>query len=137
MNFLMMRSNQTAAPEPPPAQEIQAENNNVPKLSTSLDALIAEDPFQHPTSSENCSVEGYNHGNENGGAAGANGKCNHVEVTEDEGWIVIPKSILLFLFLVETILITLYCFAMCSFAYSHFFLMLFLQYYNYEFFMAH
>lgn len=97
----MLRSNQTAVPEPPPAQEIQAENNNVPKLSTSLDALIAEDPFQHPTSSENCSVEGYNHGNENGGAAGANGKCNHVEVTEDEGWIVIPKSILLFLFLVE------------------------------------
>ncbi|XP_031122578.1 uncharacterized protein LOC116025486 [Ipomoea triloba] len=92
MNFLMMRSNQTAAPEPPPAQEIQAENNNVPKLSTSLDALIAEDPFQHPTSSENCSVEGYNHGNENGGAAGVNVKCNHVEVTEDEGWIVIPKK---------------------------------------------
>lgn len=102
MNFLLLRSNQTAAPEPPPpAQEIQAEENYVPKLSTSLDGLAAEDPFQHATSAENGAVEGYNHGNENGGAAGANGKCNHVEVTEDEGWIVIPKSILLFLFFVE------------------------------------
>ncbi|VFQ95229.1 unnamed protein product [Cuscuta campestris] len=92
MNFLLMRSNQNASPESSPARETQADKNSVSKPSSSLEGLIAEDSFQQDTYSGDCDVGDYEHGNENGGAVGISGMGCHIEVTEDEGWIAIPKE---------------------------------------------
>ncbi|CAN4124388.1 unnamed protein product [Withania somnifera] len=45
MNFLMLRSNQTAASQHSPAREVQSETNHASKPSTTLEGLIAEEPF--------------------------------------------------------------------------------------------
>ncbi|KAI5679085.1 hypothetical protein M9H77_10035 [Catharanthus roseus] len=90
MNFLGLRSNQTAASEQPPAQEIPVETNHDSKLATTLEGLIAEDPFPETTS------EARNGDSENGTFMGSGVKDNspidgnHLDVTDDEGWIAIP-----------------------------------------------
>lgn len=97
MNFLGLRSNQTAASEQPPAQEIPVETNHDSKLATTLEGLIAEDPFPETTS------EARNGDSENGTFMGSGVKDNspidgnHLDVTDDEGWIAIPYSMPLFL----------------------------------------
>lgn len=100
MNFLLMRSNQTATAEQPPAQKIQAETSYAAKPSSTLGGLFAEDPLLQTKSFENHDGEGDGHGNENGVIAGSIGKGNHIEVADGEGWIAIPKSNLLLLYLV-------------------------------------
>lgn len=97
MNFLLMRSNQTATAEQPPAQKIQAETSYAAKLTSTLGGLFAEDPLL-PRKSFDHDGEGDGHGNENGVIAGLIGKGNHIEVAEGEGWIAIPKSNVLLLY---------------------------------------
>ncbi|CAH9093029.1 unnamed protein product [Cuscuta europaea] len=91
MNFLLMRSNQAVSPEPSPPQEVQAEISSVSKLSTGLEGPIAEDSFQQATYSEDCDVDDCEHASAIEDA-GLSGKGNHIEVSEDEGWIAIPKQ---------------------------------------------
>ncbi|KAK4358142.1 hypothetical protein RND71_023752 [Anisodus tanguticus] len=95
MNFLMLRSNQTAASDHSPAREVQSEPNHASKPSTTLEGLIAEEPF---TESEKRDSEGDEYGNVDDDLADANEKtnsqfvANHIDVKEDEGWITIPKD---------------------------------------------
>lgn len=92
MNFLM-RSNQTAASEHSPAREVQSETNHAAKPSTTLEGLIAEEPF---TESEK--YVGDEFGNVDENLADSNEKTNsqfvakHIDVKDDEGWITIPKD---------------------------------------------
>ncbi|CAH9129060.1 unnamed protein product [Cuscuta epithymum] len=92
MNFLLMRSNQAAAPaELPPA--IQPGTSYVSKPSSgTLGALFAEDPLLQTKSFENHDGDSDGHGNDSGFIAGSIGTGNHIEVTEGEGWIAIPKK---------------------------------------------
>lgn len=95
MNFLMLRSNQTAASEHSPAREVQSVPNHAAKPSTTLEGLIAEEPY---TESEKRDGEGDEFGNEDEDIADTNEKtdsqfvANHIDVKEDEGWITIPKG---------------------------------------------
>lgn len=93
MNFLMLRSTQTAAPEQP-SQEVKEEANYVSKPNSTLEGLIAQDPF--PVNSSVGYYDGV--GRENGGVGGLSAKNsppiaeNHIDVSEDDGWITIPYS---------------------------------------------
>ncbi|OMO90287.1 hypothetical protein CCACVL1_07423 [Corchorus capsularis] len=98
MNFLLLRSNssQQGTPEPPPpVQEEVVESTYVSKSATTLEGLIAEDPFpEYPT------VE--NHGGEINGFEGENAGVasdkdasfpqSHTDVSEEDGWITIPNK---------------------------------------------
>lgn len=92
MNFLMLRSNNSQ----PPVKETQIEANNVTKAASTLEGLIAEDPFTESTTPEPRYSESEEFGNDNGMAADSSGKNNqvdsHIDVTEDNGLIVIPCS---------------------------------------------
>ncbi|KAK1425933.1 hypothetical protein QVD17_21298 [Tagetes erecta] len=93
MNFLGLRSQSTAALPPqalPP--QVQAEPNNR-KPTTTLEDLVAEDPF--PLASL---VESFDGGivSENGTFGGISAKNGapvvdkHIDVCKEEGWITIP-----------------------------------------------
>lgn len=90
MNFLMLRSNNSQ----PSVKETQVEANYVTKTASTLEGLIAEDPFPESTSSETRISGNDEFGNENGTEAVSSGKNNqvdsHIDVTEDDGSIVIP-----------------------------------------------
>lgn len=96
MNFLM-RPLHPAHVDRPPVHEISKGPQRVPKPATTLEGLIDEDLspgfFVDPANDE---VKG-----ENGSAAGLASKSdscgleNLSDVTEEEGWIIIPNSILL------------------------------------------
>ncbi|XP_057777103.1 uncharacterized protein LOC130995724 isoform X1 [Salvia miltiorrhiza] len=90
MNFLMLRSNNSQ----PSVKETQVDANYVSKAASTLEGLIAEDAFPESTSSEPRYSESEEFGNENGMAADSSGKNNqvdsHIDVTEDNGSIVIP-----------------------------------------------
>ncbi|KAH6756354.1 heat-inducible transcription repressor [Perilla frutescens var. hirtella] len=90
MNFLMLRSNNSQ----PSVNETQVETNYAAKPAGTLEGLIAEDPFPESTSSETRYSESDDFGNENGMPAVPSGKNNqvdsHIDVTEDNGLIVIP-----------------------------------------------
>ncbi|KAL3501328.1 hypothetical protein ACH5RR_035777 [Cinchona calisaya] len=96
MNFLGLRSNQTAASEQPFAQEIHGDLNQAVKLATTLEGLIAEDPFPENMLDEIQNGDSEDYLNENGSFDHSGGKSNsnvegrHVDVAEDEGWITIP-----------------------------------------------
>ncbi|VFQ66714.1 unnamed protein product [Cuscuta campestris] len=93
MNFLLMRSNQAAAPaELPPAQKIQTDAGYAPKPGSTLGALFAEDPLLPTKSFEGHDGESDGHGNGGGFFAASVGKGSHIEVSESEGWIAIPKE---------------------------------------------
>ncbi|RAL40068.1 hypothetical protein DM860_008208 [Cuscuta australis] len=93
MNFLLMRSNQAAAPaELPPAHKIQTEAGYAPKPGSTLGALFAEDPLLPTKSFEGHDGESDGHGNGGGFFAASVGKGSHIEVSESEGWIAIPKE---------------------------------------------
>ncbi|KAK4715644.1 hypothetical protein R3W88_013982 [Solanum pinnatisectum] len=93
MNFLMLRSNQTAASEHSPAREVQSVPTHATKPSTTLEGLIAEEPY---TESEKRDGESDEFEDED--LADINEKnnsqfaANHIDVKEDEGWITIPKD---------------------------------------------
>lgn len=95
MNFLLLRSNQQAAPEPPPVQEEVAESTYVSSSATSLEGLIGEDPFPEYPTVENHDAETNGHLGENAGV-GSDKKSsvpeNHIDVCEEDGWITIPYS---------------------------------------------
>ncbi|XP_042052911.1 uncharacterized protein LOC121798128 isoform X1 [Salvia splendens] len=90
MNFLKLRSSNSQ----PSVKETQVEGNSVSKAASTLEGLIADDPFGERTSSEPRYSESEEFGNENGMEAHSSGKNNqvdsHIDVTEDDGLIVIP-----------------------------------------------
>ncbi|XP_042052912.1 uncharacterized protein LOC121798128 isoform X2 [Salvia splendens] len=93
MNFLKLRSSNSQ----PSVKETQVEGNSVSKAASTLEGLIADDPFGERTSSEPRYSESEEFGNENGMEAHSSGKNNqvdsHIDVTEDDGLIVIPCKV--------------------------------------------
>ncbi|KAK2990797.1 hypothetical protein RJ640_012698, partial [Escallonia rubra] len=89
----MPRSNQTAAPE---QQAGVGFGNDVSKSAATLEGLTAQDPFPESSSADNHDRESDGFRSENGGAGGSSVKDNspsienHIDVSEDEGWIAIP-----------------------------------------------
>ncbi|VFQ80199.1 unnamed protein product [Cuscuta campestris] len=82
-----------AAPaELPPAQKIQTEAGYAPKPGSTLGALFAEDPLLPTKSFEGHDGESDGHGNGGGFFAASVGKGSHIEVSESQGWIAIPKE---------------------------------------------
>lgn len=118
MNFLMLRSNQTAAAseqqqqqQPASAQELQPQANVAIKSATTLEGLVSEDPFPvTPSSSDGDRERSGRFGRGSGG--GSNAKSisttseSHTDVTEDEGWVTIPYSNSFFFF---RLLVCLHC----------------------------
>ncbi|MBA0727531.1 hypothetical protein Golax_000510 [Gossypium laxum] len=93
MNFLLLRSNQQAVPEPPPVQEEVAESTYVSSSATSLEGLIGEDPFPEYPTVENHDAETNGHLGENAGVGSGKKSSvpeNHIDVCEEDGWITIP-----------------------------------------------
>lgn len=97
MNFLMrstpsVTAEQASVPEPP------AETYHVPKPASSLESLIAEDPY--PRHSRVEEHDGANDGfvGENAGIVvpdsnkDSSTMAKHTDVSEEEGWITIPYS---------------------------------------------
>lgn len=101
MNFLMLRTNnQTAVQEQQSGKETRVEENNVSKAGT-LEGLIADNALPQTPPSETCNAEGDVLGDENGKTAVSNGKNHfqvdsHIDVTEDDGLIIIPNSMVSF-----------------------------------------
>ncbi|KAE8682986.1 protein TWIN LOV 1-like isoform X1 [Hibiscus syriacus] len=94
MNFLLPRSNQQATPEPPPpVSEEVSESISVSNSVTSLDGLIAEDQFPEYPTVENHDSQTDRYVGENAGV-GSDKKSsvpeNHIDVSEEDGWITIP-----------------------------------------------
>ncbi|CAA3022650.1 Hypothetical predicted protein [Olea europaea subsp. europaea] len=92
MNFPMLRSNNQTA-EQQPLQESHVEQ--MLKRTHTLGSLIAEDPYLDSRTSETRDAESDECGSDNGSFPGSSGKSNpqihsHVDVAEDEGWIIIP-----------------------------------------------
>lgn len=99
MNFLLRSNNNS-----PSVKETPVEANYATKAASTLEGLIAEDPYPETTSSEIRYSDSDEFGNENGMTTVSSGKNNqvdsHIDVTEDNGLIVIPCSmtaLLLFL----------------------------------------
>nr|KJB80039.1 hypothetical protein B456_013G077900 [Gossypium raimondii] len=93
MNFLLLRSNQQAVPEPPPVQEEVAESTYVSSSATSLEGLIGEDPFPEYPTVENHDAETNGHLGDNAGVGSGKKSSvpeNHIDVCEEDGWITIP-----------------------------------------------
>ncbi|TYH33760.1 hypothetical protein ES332_D13G080600v1 [Gossypium tomentosum] len=93
MNFLLLRSNQQAVPEPPPVQEEVAESTYVSSSATSLEGLIGEDPFPEYPTVENHDAETNGHLGDNAGVGSGKKSSvpeNHIDVCEEYGWITIP-----------------------------------------------
>lgn len=95
MNFLSLRSNQTATSEQ--QQQQQSDQENKAKPTTTLEGLIDEDPFP-PTPLHNAGRELSSKFGSGGAAFNADNNSssleNHVDVTEDQGWITIPYKVL-------------------------------------------
>ncbi|KAK8508178.1 hypothetical protein V6N12_025278 [Hibiscus sabdariffa] len=94
MNFLLSRSNQQATPEPlPPVPEEVAESISVSNSVTSLEALIAEDQFPEYPTVENHDAQTNGYFGENAGVGNDKKSSvpeNHIDVSEEDGWITIP-----------------------------------------------
>ncbi|KAJ0981708.1 hypothetical protein J5N97_009963 [Dioscorea zingiberensis] len=98
MNFIL-RTTQPVAPELPSVHEVEPQKNaqSISKPVTTLEGLIAEDPYpNYPTSDD---IEKDNEGIGSGNALAADAGLknhisigNHSDVTEDEGWIMIPRE---------------------------------------------
>lgn len=94
MNFLMRAAHPTIS-DLPTVHEVSTYLPSLPQTATTLEGLIAEDPF--PESSTNDDGGAANNGggilNESGPASSEN-NCGpvggHSDVAEDEGWITIP-----------------------------------------------
>lgn len=98
MNFLL-RSTTTqhvAAEQVSVQQESPADTSFLPKPASTLEGLIAEDPFPLYSSSDDRDGESDGVGAEVSGIASSGGKNdtsvveNHTDVSEEEGWITIP-----------------------------------------------
>ncbi|KAL7586860.1 hypothetical protein Lser_V15G37643 [Lactuca serriola] len=103
MNFLGLRSQQTAAqvsqplpPQPlPPQAQVETSNK---KPTTTLEDLVAEDPFPFVSLSDKFDGRSEGSESENGAFGGLNTKNGapvvdkHIDVCEKEGWITIPRK---------------------------------------------
>ncbi|XP_058105414.1 uncharacterized protein LOC131248915 isoform X2 [Magnolia sinica] len=94
MNFLL-RTAHSAAPDQPIIQELPSDTQLLPKPATTLEGLIAEDPFPKSGTEEDDDRDIDGVGVSNGSVAAPVAKNyvpieNHSDVTEDEGWITIP-----------------------------------------------
>ena len=98
MNYILRATQiQPVAPELPSVDEVEPQEPLQPisKPVTTLEGLIAEDPYpNHPTNDD---IEKDNEGSVDASAVAANSGLknhvsigNHFDVTEDEGWIMIP-----------------------------------------------
>ncbi|KAM0944118.1 hypothetical protein DsansV1_C12g0116101 [Dioscorea sansibarensis] len=98
MNYILRATQiQPVAPELPSVDEVEHQEPLQPisKPVTTLEGLIAEDPYpNHPTNDD---IEKDNEGSVDASAVAANSGLknhisigNHFDVTEDEGWIMIP-----------------------------------------------
>ncbi|KAK8977277.1 hypothetical protein V6N11_021363 [Hibiscus sabdariffa] len=94
MNFLLSRSNQQATPEPlPPVPEEVAESISASNSVTSLEGLIAEDQFPEYPTVENHDAQTNGYFGENAGVGNDKKSSvpeNHIDVSEEDGWITIP-----------------------------------------------
>ncbi|XP_026421677.1 uncharacterized protein LOC113317754 isoform X1 [Papaver somniferum] len=92
MNFLL-RTAQTASPEQPGVQR-HLESHSVAKTTTTLEGLIAEDPFPQIEDGDKYSDLIGGGGRSSYPGSSVNNQVlttdNHEDVTEDEGWISIP-----------------------------------------------
>ncbi|XP_042514546.1 uncharacterized protein LOC122089128 [Macadamia integrifolia] len=90
MNFLL-RPSQPSVPDQPAVQE-----HSLSKPATTLEGLIAEDPYSPSPSNANGDAESDGISGASGGLSSPITKHqfpiveNHSDVTEDEGWIIIP-----------------------------------------------
>lgn len=89
MNFLGLRSTQTAAPEklPPPSPSTEA--IHLPRSAT-LESLISEEPFPETRSSNDQHTAFDIESESFDTSSNAQTLNTHVDVTEDQGWITIP-----------------------------------------------
>ncbi|KAK6912738.1 hypothetical protein RJ641_022339 [Dillenia turbinata] len=94
MNFLL-RSSQTAAAEPPSSNEHPVEEYHRSKPVTTLEGLIAEDPYQqYPTTEDGERYSDQIVGGWDSSVARHDSSLikSHSDVTQDEGWIIIPQK---------------------------------------------
>ncbi|KAK6927365.1 hypothetical protein RJ641_005956, partial [Dillenia turbinata] len=94
MNFLL-RSSQTAASESPSPHEHPVEEPHRSKLVTTLEGLIAEDPYQqYPTTEDGVRYSDQIVGGGDSVVARRNSSLikSHSDVTQDEGWIIILQK---------------------------------------------
>ncbi|XP_042517783.1 uncharacterized protein LOC122091735 [Macadamia integrifolia] len=95
MNFLL-RTAQPSVPEQPAVQHPPTVSHSASKAATTLEGLIAEDPYPTSTSNEDGDVEDNGISGESGGLSSRRTKNrfpiveNHSDVSENEGWITIP-----------------------------------------------
>lgn len=103
MNFLGLRSQQTAAqvPQPLPPQapspqaQVEASNRKSTTTTTTLEDLVAEDPFPFASLSDKFDGRSEGNGSENGAFGSLSSKpvaYKHIDVCETEGWITIPRK---------------------------------------------
>ncbi|GAV68587.1 hypothetical protein CFOL_v3_12090 [Cephalotus follicularis] len=97
MNFLI-RSTHQLVEDPVSFQEHLPDEQSVQKPSSTLEGLIAVDPFPRCSTAEDRDAGTNGIGHENGGASGPNAKNDspivedHVDVSEEEGWIAVPYN---------------------------------------------
>ncbi|KAL9261400.1 hypothetical protein AKJ16_DCAP03975 [Drosera capensis] len=97
MHFLL-RSTQTAADQPQAVTETYKESNTPSKPVTTLQGLISEESSQSDYTTEDREEETQWFGIENGCIGASKGMDwtsstdKHVDVTEDQGWITIPRG---------------------------------------------
>ncbi|XP_039064321.1 uncharacterized protein LOC120209352 [Hibiscus syriacus] len=96
MNFLLSRSNQQATPElPPPVPEEVPEPISVSNSVTSLEGLIAEDQFPKYPTVANHDAQAIGYLGENAGVGNDKKSSvpgDHIDVSEEDGWITIPNK---------------------------------------------
>ncbi|XP_031284246.1 uncharacterized protein LOC116142970 [Pistacia vera] len=95
MNFLLRST--TTTQHAVPEQESPAATSFLPKPSTTLEGLIAEDPYPRYSAVDDRDGETESAGDENGGGIEGSSEKNdspavenYTDVSEEEGWITIP-----------------------------------------------
>lgn len=92
--MFLLRNSHPVSPDLPSISEkkLLKDARTEPKLAATLEGLIAEDPFPIENGDKNSDLSG--------GSIASTSKYhtefgNHLEVSEDEGWITIPTGMLL------------------------------------------
>ncbi|KAF8401958.1 hypothetical protein HHK36_012909 [Tetracentron sinense] len=97
MNFLL-RTAQPVVPDQPAVHESSTDANSMAKRVTTLEGLIAEDPYPQYSTGEDGDRESDGVGGGSGSVAVPSAENDspilekHSDVTEDEGWITIPNK---------------------------------------------
>lgn len=106
MNYILRATQiQPVAPELPSVDEVEPQETLQPmsKPVTTLEGLIAEDPYPNHPINDNIEKETEGIGDASAVAADSGLKNhisigNHSDVTEDEGWITIPCGMIYYSF---------------------------------------